>query len=110
MFVVKQVSPEQMKKYRFWLGMSQEAIAEAFGVHLETYSRWERGAKEPESPKLVALAFESLLNRRLTAEAEKGRIGQMKELREQTEFYLNEIEKLDKLGRSRYRAPVRLKS
>lgn len=103
MFVVKNITAEEMKKYRLWLNLSQQAIAAEFGVASDTYARWERGEQTPESLPLIALAFESLLNRRVVAEADRQRIGRLKELHEQTEFYLREIEKLQQLGRSRVR-------
>lgn len=103
MFVIKNISPAMMRKYRLWLNLTQEAIADLFGVHLETYSRWERGAVKPESPNLVALSFETLLNRRLTMEAAKQEIGRLQDLRKKTDFYLDEIEKIDGRRRQRHR-------
>jgi transcriptional regulator with XRE-family HTH domain len=107
MFVIKDIKAKEMKKYRLWLNMSQEAIAEAFGVAGDTYARWERDEQKPESPSLVALAFESLLNRRLMVEADRLHIERFEELTDQTEFYLNEIEKLQNFRRSRVKQSAR---
>lgn len=69
MFSINNITSAKMKKYRLWLNLSQEAIAKTFGVATDTYARWERGEQTPESAELIALAFESLLNRRVVVVA-----------------------------------------
>jgi DNA-binding transcriptional regulator YiaG len=40
-------SPDERKALRVGAGITQREIAKAFGVHSETFGRWERGDGRP---------------------------------------------------------------
>ncbi len=97
MFIVDELNSESMRKYRLYLDYSQDEIAELLGVNRVSYSRWESGAQKPESPKMVALSFESLLNRKATAEAEILYQKDFKEMNDNTNKILAEIDQMQKM-------------
>lgn len=45
------------------LGWSQKDLAEALGVHPQTYSKWERGVQRIEHPELLKMSIEYLIGR-----------------------------------------------
>lgn len=51
----------QLRRFRERLGWSQSRLAEALGVHVQTVSKWERGALAIENPKMLRLAMDALL-------------------------------------------------
>ena len=51
---------EEIKARREKLELTQEQLAEAFGVTAITVSRWERGAMQITAPGMASLAFLSL--------------------------------------------------
>ena len=54
------MTPADIRARRDALGMTQRAMAEALGVPLNTYARWEQGARQPENPSLLRLALDHL--------------------------------------------------
>ena len=98
MFRVENITPETMKKYRLWLNLSQKRMAELLGVATNTYALWERGDKTPESPELVALGFESLLNRKVVDESKSEGFRKLfKNLDEEIDFYIKDIDRMQKI-------------
>jgi putative transcriptional regulator len=49
--------PEQIKKVRRQLGLSQEELAQALGVSFATVNRWENGKTTPS--KLAQMSLEN---------------------------------------------------
>ena len=47
---------ENIKKYRKEMGLTQEALAEAFGVTVGAVSKWESGNTVPDIVTLMELA------------------------------------------------------
>lgn len=45
-----------MQRWRQFRGLSQDQLAEKLGVHKQTVSCWERGAKQPCAKTLVQIA------------------------------------------------------
>jgi DNA-binding XRE family transcriptional regulator len=97
MFIVDELNPNSMRKYRLYLDYSQDEIAELLGVNRVSYSRWESGAQKPESPKMIALSFEALLNRKLTAETESLFQKEFKTMGDNTNRILAEIDQMQKM-------------
>lgn len=56
-------TPAGLKAARLALGLTQDALGAALGVHWGTISRWEHG----EVPTVVALAVECLIRRQRIA-------------------------------------------
>jgi DNA-binding transcriptional regulator YiaG len=56
------VTPEELKRGRRQLGMSQTELAEKIGVHGMTVSRWERGTIKVPAP--IARLIELLMRER----------------------------------------------
>lgn len=79
MYRIAELTPELMQKYRFFLNYTQEEMAEELGVNRVTYSRWESNSYPPESNKMLTLAFETLVNRKLFAESRKEQISYFEE-------------------------------
>lgn len=57
--------PEEIREKRIALNLTQEELAERFGVKRNTVARWEQGAIVPQAIGMLRLAFQSL-------EVEKG--------------------------------------
>lgn len=104
MFIVDELNPELMRKYRLYLDFSQDEIASILGVSRKTYNQWENNSQEPESPKMIALSFEALLNRKMTVEAEKLYEKEFKEMGDNTNRILAEIDKMQKMRVSKRQA------
>ena len=49
------MSPEEVKKLRGSLGMTQEQLARELGVSFATVNRWENGKRNPTGLSLKAL-------------------------------------------------------
>jgi transcriptional regulator with XRE-family HTH domain len=47
--------PLDLRIWRATYGMSQRKAADTIGVHVNTYSRWERGVTVPEDEYLEAV-------------------------------------------------------
>lgn len=60
------MSPDDVRKLRKRLGLTQEALAELAGVHPMTVSRWERGTIEirEQTGKLLRLLERTETGRR----------------------------------------------
>ena len=54
------MKPEEIRISREELGLTQEALATALGVTADTVARWESGAAQPESGKMLELALDAL--------------------------------------------------
>ncbi len=52
--------PEEIKQKRIALNLTQEELAEKFGVERNTVARWERGVIAPQAIGMLRLAFQSL--------------------------------------------------
>ncbi len=48
--------PNEFKRHRDRLGMTQEELAKAIGVHWMTVSKWERGTHRIPEPVALLLA------------------------------------------------------
>ncbi|MBA3241067.1 MAG: helix-turn-helix transcriptional regulator [Acidobacteria bacterium] len=59
------MSPEEFKRRREELGMTQDEIASALGIKMMTVSRWERGVHP--IPRHIGLALESIERRQKEA-------------------------------------------
>lgn len=44
------MSPDELKRHREAMKLSQQALADELGVHMMTVSRWERGARAIPEP------------------------------------------------------------
>jgi transcriptional regulator with XRE-family HTH domain len=97
MFRIKSITSKEMKRYRLFLNLTQVEIAAQFGVTSNTYARWERNEVTPDSPELIALGFETLLNRKVIADADILR----KELLDKTDVYIREVERMQNIGNKR---------
>lgn len=64
------VTGAEIRAFRERLGMTQQELADALGVHYMTVGRWERGEMEP-SP-LLGRALRDLERERTTEEREHG--------------------------------------
>lgn len=53
---VRQSVGEAIRAQRTRCGMTQEFVAEALGVSRQAVSKWERGAADPSTSNLLALA------------------------------------------------------
>ena len=54
--VVKRTLGETIKAYRMERNMTQEFVAESLGVSRQAVSKWEKGASDPSTSNLLALA------------------------------------------------------
>jgi len=54
--VVKKTLGETIKAYRMERNMTQEFVAESLGVSRQAVSKWEKGASDPSTSNLLALA------------------------------------------------------
>ena len=54
--IIRRSLGEALKAHRQQSGMTQEYVAEALGVSRQAVSKWETGAAEPSTSKLLALA------------------------------------------------------
>jgi DNA-binding transcriptional regulator YiaG len=61
------MKPEELKRRREALAMTQDDLARAFGVKTMTVSRWERGVYP--IPQYIDLALEAIEKRREAAAA-----------------------------------------
>jgi DNA-binding transcriptional regulator YiaG len=52
------VTPDELKRRREALRLSQSELAEALGIHKRTVAAWEQGRQK--MPPFLALALESL--------------------------------------------------
>ena len=52
--------PEEIREKRIALDLTQEELAEKFGIERNTVARWERGAIVPQAIGMLRLAFQSL--------------------------------------------------
>lgn len=59
------MNPEELKRRREALGMTQEQLARELGVRMMTVSRWERGVYPVA--RHIALALEAIEMRRRVA-------------------------------------------
>jgi DNA-binding transcriptional regulator YiaG len=59
------MKPEELKRHREVLGMTQDDLARELGVKMMTVSRWERGVYP--IPRHIALAIEAIEMRRRVA-------------------------------------------
>jgi transcriptional regulator with XRE-family HTH domain len=60
------MKPEELKRHREALGMTQDDLARELGVKMMTVSRWERGVYP--IPRHIALAIEAIeMKRRMAA-------------------------------------------
>jgi transcriptional regulator with XRE-family HTH domain len=59
------MKPEELKRHREALGMTQDDLARELGVKMMTVSRWERGVYP--IPRHIALAIEAIEMRRRMA-------------------------------------------
>ncbi len=50
------MSPEEVKKLREGLGLTQEQLAHELGVSFATVNRWENGKRSPTGLSLKALS------------------------------------------------------
>ena len=56
------MSSQELKEARLRLGLSQQAMSVAMGVHRQTWVKWERGERQPDQAALTlveALQFMS---------------------------------------------------
>jgi len=51
------MEPKELKQWRMANGYNQERLAKALSVHVQTISRWERGAREIPSFLDLTLAY-----------------------------------------------------
>ena len=51
------MEPKELKQWRIANGYNQERLAKALSVHVQTISRWERGAREIPSFLKLALGY-----------------------------------------------------
>jgi transcriptional regulator with XRE-family HTH domain len=54
------MTKEQIRAARLRLGLTQQELADKFGVNHNTISRWESGAIVPEAMGMLELAFTAL--------------------------------------------------
>jgi transcriptional regulator with XRE-family HTH domain len=47
--------PAALRAARVYLGMHQDHVADAVGVHALTYGKWERGQTAPDAEQLARL-------------------------------------------------------
>lgn len=60
------MKPEELRRHREALGMTQDDLARELGVKMMTVSRWERGVYP--IPRHIALAIEAIeMKRRVAA-------------------------------------------
>jgi len=60
------MKPEELKRHREALGITQDDLARELGVKMMTVSRWERGVYP--IPRHIALAIEAIeMKRRVAA-------------------------------------------
>ena len=50
------MSSEKLKEARLRLGLSQQAMSAAMGVHRQTWVKWERGERTPDNAALRLIA------------------------------------------------------
>lgn len=53
--VVHNIKPDDIKKIRVRVGMSQNDFASAFGISPSTLQHWEQGVRKPRGPAQVLL-------------------------------------------------------
>ena len=54
------MTPADLRAARIRLGLSQRALAQAFGVPQQTLSRWETGFMAIQHPLILRLALKAL--------------------------------------------------
>jgi len=66
------VTPDELKRLRKRLGLSQQQLANELGVHVMTVSRWETGAREMKKiPEPAARLAERLKTERRPKERKR---------------------------------------
>jgi transcriptional regulator with XRE-family HTH domain len=72
------MTKEEIRAQRLRLGLTQQQLADKFGLNHNTISRWESGAIVPEAMGMLELAFLAL---RLTQEASPVAVKGLRDLR-----------------------------
>jgi len=60
------MKPKELRQWRMANGYNQERLAKALSVHVQTISRWERGAREIPSFLKLALGYLELKGDKLS--------------------------------------------
>lgn len=63
------MTPEEIKKWRKELGISQEKLAQLLGVSFGTINRWERGACKPS--RLALDKIEAIISNQIRGDNEQ---------------------------------------
>lgn len=75
------MKPEEIRASREDLGFTQEAFADALGVTVDTVARWESGAAQPESFKMLELAMDMLeVRQALESKEMQAKLKQLQEM------------------------------
>lgn len=91
--------PEELRRRRELLGMTQDELAERLGVPLNTLSRWERGDSRPDAEGMLELAMDQLeLLRGMDVDP---LIGQIEERIDRLKVLRNELAQIERSARKK---------
>jgi transcriptional regulator with XRE-family HTH domain len=68
--------PEEIKQRRLFLNLTQAELAEKLGVSETAVAHWEQGRRNPDTPKMLEMAFNWLVLQMPKSEKHKQFIAQ----------------------------------
>ena len=93
------MTPEELKRRRESLGMTQDELAERLGAPTDTLSGWERGDGRPEAGEMLELAMDQL--ELLCAMDLDPLIGRIEERMDWLKRLRNELARMDRDARKK---------